>query len=211
MPKWFSSNTPSGAGTAFGSGLGVCFACKTLNCASGASGSAFCKETAGAGLSPRRRPASCGTKHGLKSCNQAKCDRARSGAATGNPALPDWLGPLAFDWLASAQSENDKYAHQIRSSAGIAVFVAEQADHAHWGGDRTCLPALCTASDRTRAETCLHQPACGSGAPEAGPCRFGGDARQETRYRHALRLRPADALVAAASRRCGHCRVPDEQ
>ncbi len=53
-------------------------------------------------------------------------------AATGNPALPDWLGPLAFDWLATAQSENDKYARQIRSSSGVAVFLAEKADPAHW-------------------------------------------------------------------------------
>jgi hypothetical protein len=53
-------------------------------------------------------------------------------AATGNPALPDWLGPRAFDWLASAHSQNDKYARQIRSSSGIAVFLGEQDDHAHW-------------------------------------------------------------------------------
>lgn len=53
-------------------------------------------------------------------------------AATGNPPLPDWLGPLAFDWLATAESENDKYARQIRSSAGIAVFVGAREDPAHW-------------------------------------------------------------------------------
>lgn len=52
--------------------------------------------------------------------------------ASGNPALPDWLGPLAFDWLSSAQSQNEAYASQIRSSAGIAVFVGERADRAHW-------------------------------------------------------------------------------
>jgi hypothetical protein len=53
-------------------------------------------------------------------------------AATGNPALPNWLGPLAFDWLASAKSENDNFARQIRSSSGVAVFISEQADPAHW-------------------------------------------------------------------------------
>ncbi|MFN7281401.1 MAG: Acg family FMN-binding oxidoreductase [Brevundimonas sp.] len=52
--------------------------------------------------------------------------------ASGNPALPDWLGPLAFDWLSSARSLNETYARQIRSSAGIAVFTAERADPAHW-------------------------------------------------------------------------------
>jgi len=53
-------------------------------------------------------------------------------AASGNPPLPDWLGPLAFDRLATAGSENDKYAGQIRSSAGIAVFFGARADPEHW-------------------------------------------------------------------------------
>ncbi|MFM9935508.1 MAG: Acg family FMN-binding oxidoreductase [Novosphingobium sp.] len=52
--------------------------------------------------------------------------------ASGNPPLPDWLGPMAFDWLASAQSQNDAYARQIRSSAGLAVFVGAGADPASW-------------------------------------------------------------------------------
>ncbi|NBO21681.1 MAG: hypothetical protein EBU97_07125, partial [Rhodobacteraceae bacterium] len=52
--------------------------------------------------------------------------------ASGNPALPDWLGPLAFDRLSTASSQNDAYARQIRSSAGIAVFTGARADPAHW-------------------------------------------------------------------------------
>ncbi len=44
-------------------------------------------------------------------------------------------------------AENDKYAKQIRSSAGIAVFVARTADKANWievGGcyERLALPAV---------------------------------------------------------------------
>lgn len=53
-------------------------------------------------------------------------------AATGNPALPDWLGPRAFDLLTTAKSEKEKYASQIRSSSGIAVFLGARADPAHW-------------------------------------------------------------------------------
>ena len=53
-------------------------------------------------------------------------------AATGNPALPDWLGPSAFDWFSTTQSENDAYARQIHSSAGIAVFVGVGEGPAHW-------------------------------------------------------------------------------
>lgn len=52
--------------------------------------------------------------------------------ASGNPPLPDWLGPLAFDWLASAASQNDAYARQVRSSAGMAVFTGARADPASW-------------------------------------------------------------------------------
>jgi hypothetical protein len=32
----------------------------------------------------------------------------------------------------TAAAESDRYARQVRSSAGIAVFVAEKADPAHW-------------------------------------------------------------------------------
>ena len=53
-------------------------------------------------------------------------------ATVGSPAIPDWLGRLIFPFVATAKSENDKYAEQVRSSAGIAVFVGAQADKAHW-------------------------------------------------------------------------------
>lgn len=52
--------------------------------------------------------------------------------ASGNPALPEYLGSRAFDWFVTAKSESKKYAAQLRSSAGIAVFVAQQADREHW-------------------------------------------------------------------------------
>ncbi len=53
-------------------------------------------------------------------------------AASGSPALPAWLGPRLFDLVFTAAAENDKYARQIASSAGIAVFVAQRADREHW-------------------------------------------------------------------------------
>ncbi len=52
--------------------------------------------------------------------------------ASGNPSVPRWLGERLFSAFFTAKSENDKYAKQIRSSAGIAVFVAERNDPAHW-------------------------------------------------------------------------------
>jgi nitroreductase len=52
--------------------------------------------------------------------------------ASGNPNLPDWLGPAMFDLTFTAASENDRYARQLDSSAGIAVFVGDRADRDHW-------------------------------------------------------------------------------
>lgn len=51
---------------------------------------------------------------------------------TGNPTLPRWLGNILFSMLLSEKSENDKYARQLRSSAGVAIFVGERADPANW-------------------------------------------------------------------------------
>jgi nitroreductase len=54
------------------------------------------------------------------------------GACSGNPVLPDWLGPTLFGMVFRKDAENDKYRDQIRSSAGIAVFVGDRADPEHW-------------------------------------------------------------------------------
>lgn len=67
--------------------------------------------------------------------NGADAARTRDGlfsVASGNPAIPHWLGNLAFGWLLTAKGENDKVARQIRNSAGIAVFVGQAANKAHW-------------------------------------------------------------------------------
>lgn len=53
-------------------------------------------------------------------------------ACSGNPALPDWLGRAMFDFVFTAQGENDRYAAQIRSSSGLAIVVSGGNDKAHW-------------------------------------------------------------------------------
>ena len=53
-------------------------------------------------------------------------------AASGNPSLPRWLGSRLMDLVMTAHAEGQRYARQIASSAGIAVFVADVADAAHW-------------------------------------------------------------------------------
>lgn len=67
--------------------------------------------------------------------NGADAARTRDGlfsVSSGNTAIPAWLGDLAFGWFFTAKGENDKIARQVRNSAGIAVFVGEAADKAHW-------------------------------------------------------------------------------
>jgi len=54
------------------------------------------------------------------------------GKSSGNPTLPTWLGNQIFDLVVTPKSENEKYTRQLRSSAGVAVFVAAKADKAHW-------------------------------------------------------------------------------
>ena len=52
--------------------------------------------------------------------------------ASGNPSIPKWIGSPLFNLLFNEKSENDKYAKHIRSSAGVAIFVSDKNDKAHW-------------------------------------------------------------------------------
>lgn len=53
-------------------------------------------------------------------------------ASSGSPPLPDWLGSMMFDLVFTAEAENEKYARQLASTAGVAVFVAHREDREHW-------------------------------------------------------------------------------
>lgn len=53
-------------------------------------------------------------------------------AASGSPALPAWMGSAMFDLVFKAGVENDKYARQLRSSAGVAVYAGQEDDRDHW-------------------------------------------------------------------------------
>jgi nitroreductase len=52
--------------------------------------------------------------------------------ASGNPSLPGWLARLLLPVVFTESGENEKYRAHIQSSAGIAVFVSEHNDKAHW-------------------------------------------------------------------------------
>ncbi len=53
-------------------------------------------------------------------------------ATSGNPVVPAWLARRMFGQFFTKDAENDKYARQIASSAGIAVFIGDRADPAYW-------------------------------------------------------------------------------
>jgi nitroreductase len=53
-------------------------------------------------------------------------------ACAGHPSLPAWIGRGLFERLVSAEAENAKVVRQVRSSAGLAVFVSEVDASAHW-------------------------------------------------------------------------------
>jgi nitroreductase len=53
-------------------------------------------------------------------------------ACSGNPTLPTALGRFMFDRFFTAGAENDRYARQVRSSAGLAIIHSDRDDPAHW-------------------------------------------------------------------------------
>ena len=55
-----------------------------------------------------------------------------AGRASGRPSLPTWLAKRIIGHVLSPKAQAETDARQIRSSAGIAVFVASQDDKAAW-------------------------------------------------------------------------------
>lgn len=53
-------------------------------------------------------------------------------ASSGNPMLPDWLGPALFGFAFTLAAENAKYARHLDTSSGVAVFCAAKDDREHW-------------------------------------------------------------------------------
>ncbi|HEY0887939.1 MAG TPA: nitroreductase family protein [Ramlibacter sp.] len=76
--------------------------------------------------------------HELKSWIRfSEADAVRTGdglfsRCSGNPTLPRWLGSPLLDLFLTAGAENDKYARQVRSSAGIAVFASKRNHPRQW-------------------------------------------------------------------------------
>jgi Nitroreductase family len=53
-------------------------------------------------------------------------------ACSGNQTSPTLIGKTLFSRFFKKDEENSKYAAQMRSSAGVAVFTGDKADKDHW-------------------------------------------------------------------------------
>lgn len=53
-------------------------------------------------------------------------------ASSGNPTLPDCLGPAMFDLTFDAEAEDRRLAAQMRSSPGVLVLLAPSDDTFGW-------------------------------------------------------------------------------
>lgn len=80
-------------------------------------------------------------------------------AASGNPVMPSMLGGFAVDTFFTPSAENDKYARQINSSAGLAIFVSEREDKAHWvATGRACQRFALAATALSLKHAFVNQP-----------------------------------------------------
>jgi hypothetical protein len=80
-------------------------------------------------------------------------------ASSGNPSVPDFLASPVFDAFVTASSESEKAARQIDSSAGLAIFLGDRADSAHWIRiGRACQRFALTATSLGLKHAFLNQP-----------------------------------------------------
>jgi len=79
--------------------------------------------------------------------------------ATGNPVVPRWLGSVMFGLFVTSRGENDRYAAQMRSSAGVAVFAADRATPSGWvAAGRACERFLLQAAALDVRTAFVNQP-----------------------------------------------------
>jgi hypothetical protein len=51
---------------------------------------------------------------------------------SGNAAIPTWIGQRFFGMVFTKAAEDETYTAQMRSSAGVAIFIGDKADKDHW-------------------------------------------------------------------------------
>lgn len=81
------------------------------------------------------------------------------GPVTGSPSVPDFIGRIGFNMFFDPAAEDDKCAAQMESSAGVAVFLGDQADRRHWVKvGRAAERFLLTATGLGLSTAFLNQP-----------------------------------------------------
>jgi nitroreductase len=79
--------------------------------------------------------------------------------SSGATTAPRWLGSPMFSLFFEPKTENDKYARQLRSSAGVAVFAAGQANPEGWvAAGRACERFLLQAAALNVRTAFVNQP-----------------------------------------------------
>lgn len=79
--------------------------------------------------------------------------------SSGNADVPQWLGSMMFGLFFKRDAENDKYSKQIRSSAGVAVFAAAQANPSGWvAAGQACERFLLQAAALNVRTSFINQP-----------------------------------------------------
>jgi nitroreductase len=79
--------------------------------------------------------------------------------SSGATTAPRWLGSPMFSLFLEPKTENDKYARQLRSSAGVAVFAAGQANPEGWvAAGRACERFLLQAAALNVRTAFVNQP-----------------------------------------------------
>ena len=92
-------------------------------------------------------------------------------ASSGNPVVAGLArADLLFGFVFTPKAENDKYARQLRSSAGIAVFVGRRRRQDALGRGRPRLRALRVAGHGARHPQRAAQPAGRSGLAARAVC-----------------------------------------
>jgi hypothetical protein len=126
--------------------------------------------------------------------------------ASGSPSVPRWLATPLFKFLLAPRSDNEKYTRFIRSSAGIAVFVADVSDKAHWVETGRCYERFVLAATALGVRTAmLNQPVeVASLRPQFATAIGIGTRRPDlvVRFGHGPEMprslrRPVDAVIVA--------------
>jgi nitroreductase len=79
--------------------------------------------------------------------------------ASGNPAVPAALGRVLFPHVFTLASETDRHVRQMRSSAGLAIFVAERNAPSGWLQAGRCAQRFCLQATALGIRTAwMNQP-----------------------------------------------------